>query len=104
MHVSPRCFALAAALLVIAPFVIAQNTSAYPSETPEHFQPTNAGFDYQRRDVMIPMRDGVKLHTVILIPNGAKNAPILFNPHALRRHSAHLAFAEFASRPHPPGL
>jgi putative CocE/NonD family hydrolase len=26
---------------------------------------------------MIPMRDGVKLHTVILIPQGAKNAPIL---------------------------
>jgi hypothetical protein len=26
---------------------------------------------------MIPMRDGVKLHTVILIPRGAKNAPIL---------------------------
>jgi putative CocE/NonD family hydrolase len=27
---------------------------------------------------MIPMRDGVKLHTVILIPKGAKGAPILF--------------------------
>ena len=26
---------------------------------------------------MIPMRDGVKLHTVILIPKGAKKAPIL---------------------------
>jgi putative CocE/NonD family hydrolase len=26
---------------------------------------------------MIPMRDGVKLHTVILVPRGAKNAPIL---------------------------
>jgi putative CocE/NonD family hydrolase len=26
---------------------------------------------------MIPMRDGIKLHTVILIPKGAKNAPIL---------------------------
>jgi len=31
-------------------------------------------------DVMIPMRDGVKLYTVILVPNGAlgkKTAPIL---------------------------
>ncbi|HEY1549542.1 MAG TPA: CocE/NonD family hydrolase, partial [Kofleriaceae bacterium] len=27
--------------------------------------------------VMIPMRDGVKLHTVILVPRGAKHAPIL---------------------------
>ena len=26
---------------------------------------------------MIPMRDGVKLHTVILVPKGARNAPIL---------------------------
>jgi putative CocE/NonD family hydrolase len=34
-------------------------------------------FDYERRDVMIAMRDGVKLHTVILIPRGAHDAPIL---------------------------
>ena len=48
-----------------------------PSETPAKVEPTNYGFDYVRRDVMIPMRDGVKLHTVILIPKGAKAAPIL---------------------------
>ena len=51
--------------------------AALPSETPEILQPTNAGFDYERRDVMIPMRDGVRLHTVILVPNGASRAPIL---------------------------
>jgi uncharacterized protein len=49
----------------------------YPSETPAHFHPNRETFDYVRRDVMIPMRDGVKLHTVILIPKGAKDAPIL---------------------------
>jgi predicted acyl esterase len=48
-----------------------------PSERPEKIEPTNYGFDYLRREVMIPMRDGVKLHTVILIPKGAKGAPIL---------------------------
>jgi putative CocE/NonD family hydrolase len=48
-----------------------------PSETPDKFVPTNDGFDYTRRDVMIPMRDGVKLHTVILVPKGAHRAPIL---------------------------
>ena len=48
-----------------------------PSEIPEKFEPTNAGFDHVRRAVMIPMRDGVKLHTVILVPKGAKGAPIL---------------------------
>jgi putative CocE/NonD family hydrolase len=50
---------------------------ALPSETPENFEPVTESFDYVKRDVMIPMRDGVKLHTVILVPNGAKGAPIL---------------------------
>ncbi|HEY1965933.1 MAG TPA: CocE/NonD family hydrolase, partial [Acidobacteriaceae bacterium] len=97
MPVSPRCLAFAAALLALSLPAIAQNTPAYPSETPEHFQPTYAGFDYQRRDVMIPMRDGVKLHTVILVPNGAKNAAILltrtpYDATALTSHeqSSHL--------------
>src|SRR2546429_4489928 len=48
-----------------------------PSEVPQKFEPTNDGFEYSRRDVMIPMRDGVKLHTVIVVPRGAKRAPIL---------------------------
>jgi putative CocE/NonD family hydrolase len=39
--------------------------------------PPTYGFDYERREVMIPMRDGVKLHTVILVPKGAKEAAIL---------------------------
>ena len=34
----------------------------YPSETPDTVKPATATFDYERREVMIPMRDGVKLH------------------------------------------
>jgi uncharacterized protein len=49
----------------------------YPSETPPQLEPAAYGFDYIRRDVMIPMRDGVRLHTVILVPQHAKGAPIL---------------------------
>jgi putative CocE/NonD family hydrolase len=49
-----------------------------PSEIPANATPVTSSFDYVKRDVMIPMRDGVKLHTVILVPKGAKNAPILF--------------------------
>jgi len=49
----------------------------YPSETPATFNPPTYGMDYARREVMIPMRDGVKLHTVILVPTGAKRAGIL---------------------------
>jgi putative CocE/NonD family hydrolase len=69
----------------------------YPSETPAQFTPVTDRFDYVRRDVMISMRDGVKLYTVILIPKGAHSAPILltrtpYNATALTRHaeSSHL--------------
>lgn len=54
-----------------------QPSPGLPSEMPSNFEPTNYGFDHVRRTVMIPMRDGVKLHTVILIPRGAKGAPML---------------------------
>ncbi len=50
---------------------------ALPSETPARLQAATGGFDHVRREVMIPMRDGVKLHTVVLIPHGAAGAPIL---------------------------
>ena len=40
-----------------------------PSEIPTKFKPVTDSFDYTPRNVMIPMRDGVKLHTVILIPS-----------------------------------
>jgi len=83
-------FALSACLSV-AP-IFAQTTSL-PSDTPEKFTPATDTFDYVRRDVMIPMRDGVKLHTVIVIPRGAKHAPILltrtpYNASAQVSHAA----------------
>jgi putative CocE/NonD family hydrolase len=69
----------------------------YPSETPAKLVPATDSFDYIRREVMIPMRDAVKLHTVILIPKGAKGAPILltrtpYDANELTGHanSAHL--------------
>ena len=70
---------------------------ALPSETPDKFVPTNDGFDHIRREAMIPMRDGVKLHTVVLVPKGASRAPILltrtpYDATALTSHaqSSHL--------------
>ena len=35
--------------------------------------------DYVRREVMIPMRDGVQLHTVIVVRKGVADAPILLS-------------------------
>jgi hypothetical protein len=70
----------------------------YPNETPANFQPPTFGMDFERREVMIRMRDGVKLHTVILLPHGAKHEGILltrtpYNANALTMNtpSVHLA-------------
>src|SRR5262245_16310955 len=46
-------------------------------DIPKTFTVPVADNDYVKRDVMVPLRDGVKLHSVIVIPKGAKNAPIL---------------------------
>ena len=50
---------------------------AFDGDIPSNFQKPTGSFDYVKREVMIPMRDGVKLHTVIVVPKGAKDAPIL---------------------------
>jgi len=47
------------------------------SDIPTDWKQPQGNFDYIKRDVMIPMRDGVKLHTVILIPKGAHDLPML---------------------------
>jgi len=76
--------------------VAAQNAStaqypSYPSETPNQFEARTDSFDYVRREVMIPMRDGVKLYTVILIPKGARGAPILLTrtPYSANELTSH---------------
>jgi hypothetical protein len=93
---------LLATLLCVFTFVepsAAQNPQypQLPSETPSRLEPATGSFDYVKRDVMIPMRDGVRLHTVIIVPKGAKGAPILltrtpYDATALTSHaeSSHL--------------
>ena len=49
------------------------------SEIPDKFVMPEAEKDYLRRTEMIPTRDGVKLYTVIIIPKGAKDAPIVLS-------------------------
>jgi len=68
-------------LLLWSTFALAQTPTPqypnYPTETPNHLQPATSAFDYVRHEAMIPMRDGVHLYTVILIPKGASHSPIL---------------------------
>ena len=78
-----RRLAAVLSLLLVAPAL------ATPSDTPQElavppggdipaeFEVADRSFDHQRREVEIAMRDGVKLHTVILIPKDpqAPNPP-----------------------------
>src|ERR1700680_3935999 len=96
------CFSLVPGALFFAEPSAAQTLTppqypALPSETPTEIQPVTGSFDYARREVMIPMRDRVKLHTVMLVPKGSKNAPIMltrtpYNADELTTHinSSHL--------------
>jgi len=103
LTIRPYALILLAPLFGALSFVqpsVAQAPTPYPdlpSETPANFQPVTDSFEYGKREVMIPMRDGVKLHTVIIVPKGAKSAPILltrtpYNATALTSHaeSSHL--------------
>lgn len=53
------------------------NLIAPSSDVPQKFIPLRVDFDHVKRSVMIPMRDGVKLHTVIIVPNAVKRGPIM---------------------------
>jgi uncharacterized protein len=70
---------------------------AADSDIPKTFTAPTAGQDYIKREAMIPMRDGVKLYTVIVLPKGARNAPILLtrtpynaSARAARNNSEHM--------------
>jgi hypothetical protein len=77
--------ALAAATAIAAPSLAPQASAGQPQQTTppltpditSRFEEPTTGYDHVKRDVMVPMRDGVRLHTVIVVPKGARNAPIL---------------------------
>ena len=46
-------------------------------DIPARFAEPASSYDYEKREAMIPMRDGVKLYTVLLVPKGARSAPML---------------------------
>ncbi|MGA8159519.1 MAG: CocE/NonD family hydrolase [Acidobacteriaceae bacterium] len=80
MTVRRSCFPLAAVALLsltsAAGFAQTQTAPMTPDIPPSFTAPQN-DYDYTKKVVMIPMRDGVKLYTVIVIPKGAHNAPML---------------------------
>src|SRR3954467_5490034 len=94
-----RTFALIAAALALASPVLAashvqpavQPGGDIPSkfnrpfvfprtgDIPRGFSAPRAGFTYVRREAMIPMRDGAKLYTVLIIPKGTGPFPIMLD-------------------------
>jgi putative CocE/NonD family hydrolase len=69
---------LASALAQAAsPPPTAPSTAAPGGDIPAEFVKPTRDDDYVKRVEMIPMRDGVRLYTVIVIPKGAKAAPII---------------------------
>ncbi|MCW0447758.1 CocE/NonD family hydrolase [Xanthomonas sacchari] len=71
------CLLAAAVALATTGTAFAQTAPMTPDITGKPFVAPTAANDYIKREVMIPMRDGVKLHTVIVLPKGAHGAPML---------------------------
>jgi putative CocE/NonD family hydrolase len=73
------------AFLLLASSTLAHAAAPEPlfpasgTDRPDTYVEPTEGYDYTKRTVAIPMRDGVRLHTVIVEHKGTKNAPIVLN-------------------------
>ena len=99
-------FAAGIAVWAALPFAQTQPPAGQglPSERPAQFKAVTDIFDYARREAMIPMRDGVKLHTVILVPKGASTGADPADAHAVRRQWPDDACAQRAPGTDSSGL
>ncbi|MDB5936734.1 MAG: glutaryl-7-ACA acylase [Massilia sp.] len=75
-----------------------QTAAMAPDIPAAKFEAMIPGADYVKQVVMIPMRDGVKLYTVIVIPKNASHAPMMLTrtpynaaKRAARNHSPSMA-------------
>ena len=90
-----RLFRTTTILIGVVKVICAQAQQG--GDIPKTFTIPETRYDYVKREVMIPMRDGVRLHTVIVIPKGAKDAPIVLtrtpynaSKRATRNESPHM--------------
>lgn len=56
-----------------------QTVTPMTTDTVTGYEKTRPEADFVKRVVMVPMRDGVKLYTVIVMKKGTKNGPILLS-------------------------
>jgi hypothetical protein len=84
-HLSVQVAIAALAAVLAAPWAVAQSPARAAERSRrapdlargggdivEDFQPPQEGWNYTRRTVMVPMRDGVRLFTVLVIPKEAE--------------------------------
>jgi len=69
--------ALSSASITGAAETAAPKSATVTSDIPKKFVIPEQNADYVKRVEMIPMRDGTRLYTVIVVPKGAKDAPIV---------------------------
>jgi putative CocE/NonD family hydrolase len=69
-----RLFALA---ILLPLFAAAAEPTPTPADPGARARAAEADFD--KREVMVPMRDGVRLKTFVLVPKGAQAAPMLLD-------------------------
>ena len=101
-HRLPSLSALSLVLATaLATAAQAQTPPMAPDIPADKFVPTVPNADYVKQDVMIPMRDGVKLHTVIVIPKSvmAGKAPIMLTrtPYNATKRAARMKSPRLAS-------
>jgi putative CocE/NonD family hydrolase len=77
LFVTLSAFALTSASVTGAAETAAPKSAPVASDIPDKFVIPDQNADYDKRVEMIPMRDGTKLYTVIVVPKGATNAPIV---------------------------
>lgn len=68
-----------AVAMISASLARATPTPPMTPDIPPSFTPAAGVANFERREVMIPMRDGVKLKTFVIVPRGAKRAPIVLS-------------------------
>ncbi len=77
MKFAKTAFALSLAAAAAMAASASAQQKPYTNDLNENYKAPAADRDYIKREVMVPMRDGVKLFTVIWIPKGAHDAPIV---------------------------
>src|ERR1700722_4697327 len=78
-HVLAGCLLASGVCAAIAPDPEQRAVPAPGGDIPAKFEPVTTLYDFDKREAMIPMRDGVKLFTLIVIPKGVMHAPIILD-------------------------